>query len=63
MTAYCQLSSRTYDRGSVANPRALPNPDRAATCNTLLNDGDFDIFVRVIVVHNQNLLSNVHIAL
>jgi hypothetical protein len=39
----------------------LANPDSAALCNTLIGNGCRDVFVRVIVVHNQDLLTDEHI--
>jgi hypothetical protein len=47
----------------MAYPGSSANPDSAALRNTLIEDWYLDIFVRVIVVHDQDLLGDIHITL
>lgn len=46
----------------MSDPTSLANSDSAALCNTLIDNRRVDIFVRVIVVHNQDVLGDKHIA-
>jgi hypothetical protein len=61
ISAYCQLSTRAQDGRPAADPRALANSDLAIPRNTLIDDWYSDIFVRVIVVLNDDLLADEHI--
>jgi hypothetical protein len=47
----------------MANPGSLADPNCAAFSNALPDDRHGDIFVRMIVVHNQYHLANKDIAL
>ena len=58
VAAYCQLSFWTYDGCPMADPSSLTNSDSAAIIDTLLNNRDHNVLVIVIVVDNQDRLSN-----
>jgi hypothetical protein len=58
-----QLASRTHDSRSVANKRALPDSDSPPLCETLIPDRSSDVFVRVILVYDQNILRDDDITL
>jgi hypothetical protein len=61
IAAYYQLSSWAYDGRPMGDPRSLANSDSAALRKTLVDNWYREIFVRVIVVHNDDLLADEHI--
>jgi len=63
VTAYCQLSSCADDGRSTADPRPLANSDLAIPQNALIDDWHSYIFVRVIMVCDDDLLGDEHITL
>ncbi len=61
ITACCRLSFWRYDDCPTADPRSLANSDSAALRNILRDKGYRNIFVRLIVVPNHDLLADGHI--
>jgi hypothetical protein len=55
------LASRANDGGSMANPGAFSDADCAAIGYALSDNWCLDVFVRVVVVHDQDLLGHVNI--
>jgi hypothetical protein len=58
-----QLTSRAYDRCSSGDPGSLAYAYSSASCDALLDNRHRDVFVRVIVVDDQNPLGDEHITL
>lgn len=61
MTAYCEFASWADDGGTMADPRASANSDSAIPRNTLVDNWYRDIFVRVVVVDQNDRLRNDHV--
>ena len=47
--------------GPMADPRTFANSNSAALRNPLLNDWHVDVFVSMVVIHNQDLLSDINV--
>lgn len=62
MAAYGQLAPRAQDGCSTADPGSFADSDRPALRDALLDNGDFDLLVSMIVVLNHDLLTDEYIA-
>jgi hypothetical protein len=54
IAAYRQLSPCAYDGSPMADPGSLPDSDCTAFGNTLIANWYCDVFIRMIVVHNNH---------
>jgi hypothetical protein len=60
MTAYSQFPSCANNGRPAANPTPFANSDFAALCNTLSGNWSRDIFVRMIMILYEDMLSDEH---
>jgi len=63
VTAYRQLPFWANDGCAMADPTPSANPDPATFINALFDNWHHDVFVYVIVVHNDDRLADKYVAL